>query len=225
MRGVLVGVLVAASFALSAPRAIAADAAEQQKLVDESRAVLEQLKVDPKLGARARELIHRSRAVLVIPELVKAGLVFGGEGGTGVLLVKDAKGRWSDPCFYDLGGGSFGLQIGGQVSKVALIIMTEGALANILHGDVKLGGGAGATVADLETDTEKSAVPGSTDIYSVAEASGFFAGATVEGASISADKDRNRAYYGRDVTAEDVVLKRAVGNPGAAALRETLARF
>jgi SH3 domain-containing YSC84-like protein 1 len=225
MRGMLAAVLAAALLALAAPAARAANAAEQQKLVDEARSVLEHLKSDPKLGPRARELVHKSRAVLVIPELVKAGLIFGGQGGTGVLLVRDAKGKWSDPCFYDLGGGSFGLQIGGQVSKVALIVMTDAALSNILNGEVKLGGGAGATVAQLGTDTEQSTVRGATDIYSVAEAEGFFAGATVEGASLSADKDRNKAYYGREVTAEDVVIKRAVGNSGAAALRETLAKF
>jgi len=225
MRRVLAAIIAVALLAAASPRAGAADLAQQQKLVDEARAVVEQLKGDPKLGGRARELVHKSRAVMIIPELVKAGLIFGGQGGTGVLLTRDEKGRWSDPCFYDLGGGSFGLQIGGQVSKVALIVMTEAALANMLHGEVKLGGGAGATVAQLETDTDKSTVRGATDIYSVAEAEGFFAGATVEGASLSPDKDRNKAYYGREVTPEEVLIERRVGNPGAAGLKEALARF
>ena len=225
MRGVLAAIIAVALLGASSLGAGAADLAQQQKLVDEARAVVEQLKVDPKLGVRARELLHKSRAVMIIPELVKAGLIFGGQGGTGVLLTRDANGRWSDPCFYGLGGGSFGLQIGGQVSKVALIIMTEAALANILHGEVKLGGGAGATVAQLGTDTDQSTVRGATDIYSVAEAEGFFAGATVEGASLSPDKDRNKAYYGREVTPEDVLVQRSVGNPGAAALKEALAKF
>lgn len=182
MRGVRAATIAVAFLATVSPGA-AADLAPQQKLVDEARAVVEQLKADPKLGARARDLVHKSRAVMIIPELVKAGLIFGGQGGTGVLLTRDDKGRWSDPYFYDLGGGSFGLQIGGQVSKVALILMTEAALANMLHGEVKLGGGAGATVAQLETDTDQSTVRGTTDIYSLAEAEGFFAGATVEGAT------------------------------------------
>jgi lipid-binding SYLF domain-containing protein len=225
MRGILAAIIAVLVAPALAPGAAAADLAAQQNLVDESRAVVEHLKTDPKLGSKARELIRKSRAVLVIPELVKAGLIFGGQGGSGVLLARDAKGKWSDPCFYDLGGGSFGLQIGGQVSKVVLVVMTDAALDNILRGEVKLGGGAGATVAQMATDTDASAVRGTTDIYSVAESEGFFAGATVEGASLSPDKDRNKTYYGREVTPNEVLMQRSVTNPGAAALKDSLAKF
>jgi lipid-binding SYLF domain-containing protein len=198
------------------------DFAAQQKLIDESRLVVEQLKVDPKLGAKARALVHKSRAVLAVPELVKAGLIVGGMGGAGVLLARDSKNKWSYPCFYDMGGGSFGLQIGGQVSKVLLIVMNEPALERLLKGKVEFGAGADATVANLEADVEANP---NVDIYSVVESEGLFAGATVEGASTSPSKNRNKAYYGRDVSAEDIVLRGVVKNAGTDALRDSLAKF
>jgi len=198
------------------------DFATQQKLIDESRLVVEQLKVDPKLGARAGALVRKSRAVLAVPELVKAGLIVGGMGGAGVLLARDSKNKWSYPCFYDMGGGSFGLQIGGQVSKVLLIVMNEPALERLLKGKVEFGAGADATVANLEADVEANP---NVDIYSVVESEGLFAGATVEGASTSPSKNRNKAYYGRDVSAGDIVLRGVVKNAGTDALRDSLAKF
>jgi lipid-binding SYLF domain-containing protein len=215
-------VVVLALLGWGGSTARADDFAAQQKLIDESRLVVEHLKTDPKLGERARGLIHKSRAVLVVPELVKAGFIVGGMGGAGVLVARDAKNKWSYPCFYDMGGGSFGLQIGGQVSKVVLIVMNDGALDRLLQGKVEFGGGAGATVAKLETDV---AANPNVDVFSVIESEGLFAGATVEGASTSPSKNRNKAYYGSDLSAEDIVLRGLVKNAGADALRDSLAKF
>jgi SH3 domain-containing YSC84-like protein 1 len=215
-------VVVVGLLAWGGSAARADDFAAQQKLIDESRLVVEHLRIDPKLGAKARALVHKSRAVLAVPELVKAGLIVGGMGGAGVLVARDSKNKWSYPCFYDMGGGSFGLQIGGQVSKVLLIVMNEPALERLLNGKVEFGAGADATVANLEADVEANP---NVDIYSVVESEGLFAGATVEGASTSPSKNRNKAYYGRDVSAEDIVRRGVVKNAGADALRDSLAKF
>jgi lipid-binding SYLF domain-containing protein len=222
MEKVIGVVVVLALLGWGGSMARADDFATQQKLVDESRLVLEHLKTDPKLGPRARALVHKSRAVLVVPELVKAGFIVGGMGGAGVLVARDGKNKWSYPCFYDMGGGSFGLQIGGQVSKVLLIVMNEAALDRLLAGKVEFGGGADATVAKLEADVEANP---NVDIYSVVESEGLFAGATVEGASSSPSKNRNKAYYGGDTSAEDIIHRGTVKNAGADALRDALAKF
>lgn len=216
----IVAVLALLGWGVSAARAD--DLAAQQKLVEDARAVVDHLKGDPKLGSSARARIHKARAVLVVPELVKAGVIVGGMGGAGVLLGRDSKNKWSYPCFFDMGGGSFGLQIGGQVSKVLLIVMNDAALDKLLKGKTEFGGGADATVAKLEADTETNA---NVDVYSVMESEGLFAGATVEGANTSPSKNRNKAYYGSEVSAEDIVLRGAVKNPGADGLRDALAKF
>jgi SH3 domain-containing YSC84-like protein 1 len=216
-------VVVLALLGWTTSPARADDFAAQQKLIDEARAVIDHLKVDPKLGFRARSLVHKSRAVLVVPELVKAGIIVGGMGGAGVLLARDSKNKWSYPCFFDMGGGSFGLQIGGQVSKVVLIVMNDAALDKLLKGKTEFGGGAGATMAKLEADVESANQ--NVDIYSVVESEGLFAGATVEGANTSPSKNRNKAYYGSEVLAEDIVLRGVVKNAGADALRDALAKF
>ena len=222
MEKVIRVVVVLALLGWGGATAWADDFAAQQKLIDEARLVVQELKVDPKLGPRARALVHKSRAVLVVPELVKAGIIVGGMGGAGVLLARDAKNKWSYPCFYDMGGGSFGLQIGGQVSKVLLIVMNDTALDRLLLGKVAFGGGADATVAKLEADVEANP---NVDVYSVVESEGLFAGATVEGASTSPSKNRNKAYYGGEPSAEDIIRRGTVKNAGADALRDALAKF
>ena len=79
----------------------AARASDQQNLVDEARITLEHLKTDREFG-NANELLHRARAVLIVPNLVKAGFFLGGEGGDGVMLARSARGTWTAPAFYTL---------------------------------------------------------------------------------------------------------------------------
>ena len=203
-----------------------AQAADQQKVVDAARLTLLQLRDDKALGGTARDLVHKARAVLIVPRLVKAGFILGGEGGSGVLLARDASGGWSYPSFYGMGGGSIGLQIGGETSRIVLIIMTEPALSAVMRDEFKIGAEAGVTVVKLGGSGEASTTANAgADIYAVAKSKGLFGGVALEGAVISPRTAWNRAYYGSDATAEAIVLRHGASNPGADALRSALARF
>jgi len=208
--------LAAAPFAEAGP--------DQQQAVDEALNVVREMHNGGNdIAAKARELVRHSRAVLIVPELVKAGFIFGAQGGTGVLLARSGKHKWSDPAFYDLGAGSFGFQIGVEVSKVVLIIMSDKALNAVMENKVKLGAEAGLAVATLGAGAEASTTTNAgADIYVIAESKGLFGGVAIEGGVMSPRHEWDAAYYGRNVSARDIVVRGAVSNPGAGALRRAL---
>ena len=211
--------------ALAAGQVPAAHAADAQRVVDGARSTVIKLRNDKVLGSTARDLLHRARAVLIVPRLVKVGFILAGEGGTGVLLVRDPKEGWSYPAFYGLGGGSVGFQIGGEISRVMLIIMSERALEAVMRDQFKIGAEADLTVATLSAGAEAATTSNAgADIYAVAGSKGLFGGVSLKGAVISARPKLDADYYERSVSAEDIVLHHAVLNAFADALRSTLAK-
>lgn len=198
---------------------------EQQLAVDDARNTVEHFREQHNdIARQARDLLRHARAVLIVPQLVKGGFIFGGQGGTGVLVARGPKGEWSDPAFYALGAGSFGLQIGVEVSRVMLIIMNEHALNAVLENKVKLGAEAGLAVATLGAGGEASTTTAAgADIVAIAESKGLFGGLAFEGGVMAPRHEWNDAYYGGKASARDIVIRRTVHNPGAAALRHALA--
>jgi lipid-binding SYLF domain-containing protein len=197
---------------------------EEQQLVDQARIAVEKLRADPTLPSFPA-LLSQAKAVLVAPELVKAGFIFGGEGGLGVLLVRNPEtGEWSPPAFYTMAAASVGLQIGVQVSKVMFLIMTDGGLSAWMSDKLTLGAdasiAAGPMGAGIEAGTTFNA---DVDIYSFAQTKGLFGGLSFEGAVLVPDDDANEAYYGKAVTARGVVILGEVENSAADDLREALA--
>ncbi len=200
-----------------------ATAGDQQALVDRARITVESFAGDAKM-APMRALLKRAKAVLVVPQLLKAGFILGGSGGSGVLLARSQRG-WSSPAFFNMGAGSIGLQIGAQASEVVLLMMTDRALDAVLHNKVKLGAELSAAAGPQGVGRETATTTNlRDDVYSYSRNKGLFAGASVEGAVIQPDHDANKAYYGKAVTPEDVILKRAVSKRDSAPLRAALAR-
>ena len=135
-----------------------------------------------------RKLIKQAKGVLIIPQFLKGGFIIGGSGGSGVLLGRDA--NWSDPAFFTMGGGSIGFQIGGQVSEVVLLLMTNRAIDAVIHNEVKLGADASFAAGPLEIGAEASTTTNlDTDIFSFSRAKGLFAGVSFEGAVIKSRAD------------------------------------
>ena len=114
-----------------------AQATEQEALVDKARLTVEALAADENMAAM-RTLLTEARAVIVIPEFLTGGFILGGSGGNAVLLDRRGEG-WGGPAFYTMAGGSIGLQIGGQISEVVLLIMTRAPLDAVVHAAMKLG--------------------------------------------------------------------------------------
>ena len=206
-----------------APQSYAADSVEQQQLVDKARLTLEAFAADPGLKEPIREWKHDMKALFIVPQFYRGAFVFGGAGGSGVLLVRDEKtGAWSEPAFYTMGSASFGLQIGGDVSEMVFVVRTQKGLEGFYRTDFKLGADVSMAVGPVGGGV---AVRGITaDLVSYASKKGIFAGISAEGAVLAVSDESNRAYYGKEVRPTDIVVKGAVSNPKSADLRSAAAK-
>jgi len=134
----LVAVLL--SFSVLPAKAEDPASAEAQELVNKARLSFQSLLRDPNM-TWFRDHLKDAKGVLIVPQLLKAAFFVGGSGGSGVLLARNEKTReWSDPAFYTLGSGSFGLQFGAEASEAILLVMTPRGVEALLTSTLKLGG-------------------------------------------------------------------------------------
>ena len=147
------------------------------------------------------KLLDEGRAIIVIPDTIKAGLVLGGRRGHGLMSVKTADGSWSNPVFIKLTGGSIGFQAGVQSSDVILVFRNDRSLDNIVNGKFTLGADAGVAAgpvgrsAAAATDGQLKA-----EIWSWSRARGLFAGVALDGAALQIDDAANLDAYGQNTT-------------------------
>lgn len=205
----------------------ASDADTAQELVDKSGWTVERILSNENFKGRIEPYLAKAKAVMIFPAYLKAGLIVGGEGGSGVLLARASNGEWSYPAFFSMGGGSIGLQAGGQKSELMLVFMTTKGLEAVMKNRVTLGGDVSAAVGPLGEGYEaKTTTNMDADILSYRTNEGAFVGASVEGSVIWERDGLNRAYYGWDgVTARSIVFNGDHRNPGADKLRETLTKL
>ncbi|MBR0648449.1 lipid-binding SYLF domain-containing protein [Roseomonas terrae] len=200
--------------------------AEQQSLVDRATLSLQEILDIGDMSADARSMLGRSRAAMICPRVFRAGFIIGGQGGDCVLVARDGNGSWSSPSFFTMGGGSIGFQIGVQDAQVLMLIMNEKALDAVLNHNFKFGADAGVALGTLGrgiSGSTTTAVGG--DIVTIARARGLFAGVSLDGAYLDPRTEWNRAYFGRDATARQVVVEMAAHNPGSDPLRAALMRL
>ncbi len=212
--------LAAAAAIVSALFVAPALASDQTELIDRANRTVSHLRTDPAFSQAAR-MIHSARAVLIVPRLVKGGFIFGAEGGDGVLLKRSGR-SWSQPAFFSLASASFGLQIGLQQAELVFIIMSDRALSGIVHGETKLGAGAGLTVVTLSSGAEGATTTHGGDIIVWSSGTGAYGGLTFNGSVVKPRNDWNADFYGKDVGIMGV-LNNKVKSPDTAALRRNLA--
>jgi len=223
-RTVLAGTAAALVLPTVAPSVAWADA-KRQSLVDQSLSTARKV-LSGKDYPDTLKLMPKARAVLIIPELVQGGFIIGAAGGRGVLLTRTAPGDWSYPAFYGMGSGSVGLQVGGKVSEIVFIILTDKGLQAILEHKFKFGAEAGVTMVAVGAGIEGASTAAlGTDIVAFASSNGLFAGASLEGSYIDADNDWNALYYGAGANGRAIVADKRFSNPGADPLRQFLARW
>ncbi|WZO98586.1 lipid-binding SYLF domain-containing protein [Isosphaeraceae bacterium EP7] len=143
-------------------------------------------------------LLQQAEGILIIPNMIKAGFVIGGKHGRGVLLVRTAKGTWSNPVFVTLSGGSVGLQIGAQSSELLLVFRNRAAVQRVLSGRDKLtlGGNVGVAAGPVGKQLGAGTDPRfRAEILSYARSRGLFAGASVDGSVLAVDWAANNVYY------------------------------
>jgi lipid-binding SYLF domain-containing protein len=192
----------------------------QQVTIDGARKVLADLRHDKAFG-NAAQLMRQAKGVFIVPKLVKGGFILGGEGGEGVLMAQ-RHGGWSAPAFFVIGAASFGLQAGLQQSEMIMLIMTQKGLEGVLRDNFKIGAQAGISVVTLGSGVE-GAIGGASppDIVVWSSSSGLYGGLTVDGSVIKSEPKDDSEFYGRSVTARDVLFG-SVDSPLVAPLRREL---
>lgn len=144
-----------------------------------------------------KELLDTAEAIAVFPGVIKAAFLVGGRGGQGV-ISRRVKGGWSAPAFFNLGGGSFGPQIGAQRTDYVLLIMNPSGLDGLLKDKFELGGEASIAAGPVGREAAASTNPRlDAGILSYSRSKGAFIGAALKGAVISPDNDLNEAIYGK----------------------------
>ncbi len=202
---------------------------DEAERVGEAATVMEEIMAAPD-GGIPTSILEAADAIAIFPSTIKAGFVFGGHRGRGVIIGRDAEsGAWSPPAFLTLTGGSFGLQIGGQSIDLILVVMNERGVENLLRNEFKVGGDASAVVGPVGRDIEATTdIQLRAEILSYSRTRGVFAGVTLKGSTIRADRDANERFYGERLDSSEIVLEAKAGAPfdadAVAALTDSLKR-
>ncbi len=192
---------------------------EKQALVERAQASAERFSADPDMSW-FRDNLREAEGVLIIPTVAKAGLIIGASGGSGVMLMRGDDENWSYPAFYTMGSITVGLQIGGEISEIALVIMTKAARDSMLSNDFRLGGDIGVAAGPVGAGAKAQIV----DVLAFSRTKGgLYGGLNLEGALFITREAWNRTYYGEDVRAVDILVSGIAGNPGADPLRQVIA--
>lgn len=188
----------------------AAWAKTPEERISGSVKLLREMQEQSDVGTMA-DLLERAKGVAIFPSVIKAGFVFGGKYGEGLVLKRDATtGRWYGPSFATIAGASWGLQIGAESIGLVFVITNERGLEGFMGNNVKLGGDLGVAAGpvgrrgELGTDIKLKA-----SIYSYSIAKGLFAGMSLEGAAINVDENANTVYWGKPTTAAQALKQRA----------------
>jgi lipid-binding SYLF domain-containing protein len=162
-------------------------------------------------NAIPQDLMARAHGIAVIPHVVKGAFGVGGQWGKGLMSQRHEDGSWSAPAYIEIGGGSFGLQIGVEASDIVLVFTDEEGIKGILKGKVKLGADASATAGPVGRNAEVGTdVLLRSAVFAYSRSKGLFAGISLDGSVIGMDDNANRKIYGNNVTGEDILLGKAV---------------
>ena len=202
----------------SAP-ARAADAESMQKEIDQAAAIIERFRDMPEQGIPDK--ILKDAKGIAILTVLKAGFIFSGQGGWGVVVARTGKG-WSPPSAIGTGGAGFGFQVGAEVTEFVLVLNTPEAVAAFAHGgNVSFGGALSAAAGPVGRTLGAGVMPVAA-VYTYSRAQGVFAGVSIEGTVIAERKDANRKYYGRSVTPREILSGKVKAPKGTASLRRAL---
>jgi len=175
-----------------------------------------------------QSLLDNARAIAVFPSVIKAGFIVGGRGGHGV-ISRRVKGGWSAPAFFDLGGGSVGLQIGASKTDFVLLFMNDEALAGLLKDKFEIGGEGSAVAGPVgRTASASTDVLLKAAIISYSRSKGLFAGLEIKGVVIKPDDDENRRVYqtrARELLLPGTAMSLAKMPAGVRIFPRTLARY
>ncbi|KAJ3075981.1 hypothetical protein HDU99_001441 [Rhizoclosmatium hyalinum] len=164
------------------------------------------------------DVISKAHGIAII-QVVRAGLHYSGRFGTGVVIAKLPDGTWSAPSVVKMGGVGVGFVIGVETTDLVLVLNTDAALASFLQGEnVTLSGNLSVAAGPIGRSAEAGAalVGTPTPIFSYSQSRGLLVGASFEGSAIMEGRDANASFYGRTISAKEI-LAGVMPKPAAAA--------
>ncbi|MDF2432830.1 MAG: hypothetical protein JWP44_2461 [Mucilaginibacter sp.] len=172
------------------------------------------------------DLISQCQGIVIIPRLINAGFGIGGKRGRGIGMVKLDDGKWSDPVFITLTGGSIGFQIGVQSVDLVLVFRHKGVLTKVKNGDFTIGGDVSAAAGPVGRSTSANTdYKLEAEVYSYSRSRGLFAGISINGSNLGIDKSSNAAFYGSDISSESIFDTAKNNSDAVKALKETLGKM
>jgi lipid-binding SYLF domain-containing protein len=188
--------------------------AEPEQLVADAQRTLDNFVRDPD-QTWVHENLDRAKAVLIAPQIVKAGFIFGGSGGRAVLVAKDGR-TWVGPAFYDLVTASVGFQAGLEVSEAVILVMTEKGLNSLMASTFKVGGDASIAAGPVGAGARSTVTA---DLVAFTRAKGIYGGVNLDGTVVHANTAWNDAYYnGSNVLPPDIVMRKTARSQKSAGL-------
>ena len=218
--------LVALALTVGLGGTAAAQSKEQKarQTVEKAKLTIETFQSDTTFTRNYDGYLKTAKGFLIIPQMVKGAFIFGGSGGSGVLVARnDATGGWSQPAFYTLGGVSFGLQAGGQASETLIIVTNERGLNRLLNSGAKLGADLSVAAGPIGEGVGAGNI--TADLIVFTRNKGLYGGVSVEGSVVDVRQSWNRAYFGEDLRPSDILLQGRGENPQSAPLLEAVAKL
>ena len=199
--------------ALGEPAVLSAQSDEADRIWDSSQVLQAIMRADD--SGVPRSVMSDVDAIAIFPSTIRGGFIVGGHRGRGIISARDVRtGEWSLPAFLTITGASFGLQIGGQATDIMLLIMNRRGLDRFLGNQFKIG--ADASVAAGPVGRSAAAATDlllTAEILSYSRSRGLFAGVSLEGSTVRADRDANERYYDYPYETRDIILERQPSAP------------
>jgi lipid-binding SYLF domain-containing protein len=174
------------------------DREETVDRMQKSVEVLQSIMSTPDKGI-PEEVLNSAKCIVVVPNLLKGGFIFGGKHGRGVATCRTADG-WSAPAFISVGGGSWGLQIGVEGVDLVMLVMNDRGLQHLLSTKFELTGEGSVAAGPVGRHTSAGTdILLNTEVLTYSRSKGVFAGLTLEGAVIEQDNDSRDLWSPHDV--------------------------
>jgi lipid-binding SYLF domain-containing protein len=211
-----IGLSLVALLILSAPVRIAANTpANERERARKAAAAFTEIMSAMDQGI-PQQLLDRAQCVAVFPSVKKGGFIVGGQYGKGLISCRRQEGSWGSPAFFTIGGGSFGLQIGGQAVDLVMLIMNKTGVEGLLQDKFEIGAGAAVSAGPVGRNTHVSTdVLLKSQIVSYSRSRGLFAGLELKGAVISQDLAAHKDIYGQELSAKEIIVDGKVRAPAS----------
>lgn len=217
---------LAAAALLGSTVALADTKAQAEIRLLEAAQIIDQI-MSEEGGGIPPALLKKAKAVGIFPGMLKGGFIIGASAGWGVVLSRLADGSWSAPAFYEMGGGSVGLQIGAQSVDLILVFPTQRGLQGVLSNNARFGANMSVAAGPVGRDAGASLSGASfnADVYSYSRTKGLFAGVSLEGVGMALDQETTQNFYGKAYSTTQLLSGQVPPPPEAKRLIDTLNRY